>query len=408
MGVCTVDEQRSQQKMRKININEESKIDDDANLPVLYKKSSLHDKIIDISFNSKKRIIKLIGEIKGKSISIKNNNDCIILIMEYSKSITIKNCENCSIFLAPCSSLILIEKCQNLNLISASLNLQIINVKNSNIFFFCSYPPLIEDSEDIFLGNFFFQYSELPEMFINSFLNIWNNKWSLYREEGINKNIKYSNDIIKQKFIESFKPSINECYITIDQFQFIPFTYGKSIIKEKNNFINFMIILRQEDFQENELLKILLPDELDNIDIKLISTLIIDKNSNKKDEIIKKLDLNKENNELINYILRRYDKEKSLESIQSIKLKSSFDRSRLNEIDISNNDCMNINFRFLKNDDLLLLWFVNNKINFDNIQLYFDSFLEPLNVYIINKDTFGWNEDEFQTYLKKIFEFEKP
>ena len=408
MGVCSVGDENNRPKYRKVINNEDSK-NSNEDIPKLKRKKSSSNKIIDISLNSKKTIIKLIGEIKGKSIKIKNNIDCKILIMENSRSINVENCKNCSLLLAPCESTIIVDNCENINLISATLNLKIINVKKANIFFFAINPIVIEESEDIYLGNFFFQYTELPEMFMNSKLNIWNNKWSIYEEIGKNKNINYSNNFIKQNIIDIFKPTFNDCYINIDQYQFLPFTYGKSLEEQNknNNYIDFMIIIRQEDFQENEILKMLLPDELENHNIKLITTLDVEENTEKITDLIKNLELNKDNNSLINYILRKYNKDELLESFQSSVLKNSTNRSRLNDFDLSNNEYMNNNYKFLKNRDLLFLWFVNCSESFRDINHYFNNYFEPLNIEIITKETFGWNVIEFKKYLNIFFEFEK-
>ena len=410
MGVCTAEDEKNNKKYRKINKIEESKNVEGAGSKI-NKKISFQNKIIDISLNSKKTIIKLIGEIKGKPIKIKNNIDCIILIMENSPSITLENCKNCSILLAPCSSSIYVENCENLNLISASLNIKITNVKKGNLFIFTEKPIIIKDSEDIYLGNFFFQYTELPEMFINSKLNIWNNKWSLYKDEGRNKNIKYSNNAIKQKVVDKFNIVLNKCYINIDQYQFLPFTYGKKLLNENNignnNYINFMIIIKEEDIQENEILKSILPEELENYKINLISTLVLEENNEKIKDLINQLELNKENGDLINYILRKNDKEKLLESFQSSGLKNSENKCGLNEIDLSNNENMNNNYKFLNKGDLLFLWFFNGSNGFKEIYSYFNNFFEQINIDIIKKETFGWDEDKFTKYLEYFFEFEK-
>lgn len=412
MGVCTVEEEKKHSKNRKINIKEESKNCEEEN-PKIKKKKSFHNKTIEISLNSKKPIIKLIGEIKGKSVKIKNNIDCIILIMENSQSVIVENCKNCSIFLAPCASSITIDNCENLNLVCASLNLKIINVKKGNFFIFSIKPVKIKDSSDIFLGNFFFQYTELPEMFINSKLNIWNNNWSCYEQEGKNKNINYSNDLIKQGLIDKFKPTLASCYINIDQYQFLPFTYGKSIYhsnndeNNNNNYINFMIVIRQEDIQESELLKMLLPEELEKYKVKLISTLVLEENNSKIGDLIEKLELNKDTSNIINYILGKNSREELLESKQSSVFVNSINKSRLNEIDLSNNEFTFNNYKFLKNKDSLILWFVNCGDNFNEISCYFNCFIESNKIEIIRKETFGWNEDEFKNYLSKVFEFNK-
>ena len=406
MGVCGGKEEKKCTKFSKIYNDEESKNNYYEN-PKLQNKKQFNNKAIDISLYSNKVITKFIGEIQGKSIKLKSNINCIILIMENSESVSVENCKNCSILLAPCANTILVDNCENLNLISASLNLKIINVKKGNIYYFSINPLILKDCEDIILGNFFFQYTELPEMFLNSRLNIWNNKWSIYEEEGKNENISYSNDIIKQKIIDIFKPKLNNCYINIDQYQFLPFTYGRSLNYNDDEYINFMLIIRQEDFQENEILKLLLPDELDNINIKLIATKDVEKNSNKIADLIKNLELNKDTNFLIDYILRKDNKEELLESCQSSEMKFRGNKNRLSEIYFSNNEYMNNNAKFLKNGDSLFLWFVNCSEDFNQINYYFTNFFDPIEFEIIVKETFGWNEDEFKKYLNIFFEFNK-
>ena len=141
--------------------------------------------------------------------------------------------------------------------------------------------------------------------------------------------------------------------------------------------------------------------------MKLISTLTLEENNDKINDLIKKLELNKDTSDLINYILRTNSRDELLESKQNSELKSSANKSRLNEIDLSNNDYIYNNYKFLKDRDLLFLWFVNCTENFKEIYYYFNNFFEPINVYIIKKETFGWAEDEFQKYLHKFFEFEK-
>ncbi len=409
MGVCATDDE---QNRRALPFNE---IDS----PNYYKQNSENIKYfngIDISFNSKKTIIKTIGQIKGNSILINENINCIIFIMDYSYLINIRKCQNCSIFLAPCETSVQVIDCNNLNLISTSLNLKISNVKESNFYSFVSHSQIIEQSENIYLGNFFVQYMELPEMFFYSKLNIWNNKWSDYKEIGNNINIKYSNDDIKQSVIDKFMPIFPKCYINIDQFQFVPFTYGKSIKTE--NFINFLIILRQEDLQESEILKMLIPEEIEIYGVKLISTLIVNDKSDIIQNVIKKLEENEGENEdngiLINYLMRKNNEGiQSLRSSQRGTLRNnpsinSFNKNRLNEFDVSTNEYFeNNNYKFLQKGDFLFLWFVSEVNDFGEIDGYFNSFLEPLIICKIMKEQFNYNDDIFIKFLEKIFGFQK-
>ena len=416
MGVCTTDDQQHRQKISIKQPKEEFKLNE-SEYSRLYNKQKTennkynNNKIIEISLNSKKTIIKTIGQIKGESILIKNNLNCIILIMDYSNSINIQNCQNCSIFLAPCETSINVQDCNNLNLISASLDIMITNVKNSNFYLFVSNSPFIESSENITLGNFFAQYMELPEMFVSSKLNIWDNKWSNYKESGKNIDIKYSNDNIKQSVIDIFIPIFPNCYINIDQFQFVPFVYGKSIKAE--NYVNFLIILRQEDFQEGEILKMLLPEEIENYRVKLISTLTVKENSDIIKNLIKKLDTNIENKYLINYILRKENegfdslKNSQIKNINQNPSVNSINKSRLNEQDLSTNEFANNNFKFLKKKDYLFLWFINEDNDFIDIDEYFNSFFEPLYIGKILKEHFNCDEIAFKKSLEQIFGLEK-
>ena len=257
---------------------------------------------------------------------------------------------------------------------------------------------------------------ELPELFIKSKLNIWNNKWSNYKEIGNNNyDINYSNDDIKQKVIGIFMSLFTRNFITIDQFQFLPFTYGKKITTD--NYINCLLIFKEEDFQESELLKMLLPEEIENYRVKLISTLIVKENSDIIIDIIKKLEENKENNKLINYLLRINDNNNN-EDIDSkcsqednnnknyISSINSKNKNRLNEFDISNNEnsCTNNNnYKFLKKKDFLFLWFVNEGEDLRDINDYFNSLFEELYKGVILKEQLNLDDVGFKKYLIKIF-----
>ena len=108
MGVCsTEDEPHYKDRISISKIQEESKIFENSNFYEKEKAQSFsYNNNIEIALNTKKTIIKTIGQIKGESIIIKNNINYIILIMDYSYSVLIQNCQNCSIFLAPCETCI--------------------------------------------------------------------------------------------------------------------------------------------------------------------------------------------------------------------------------------------------------------------------------------------------------------
>ena len=419
MGVCATDDKQHRTREIRISMNqiEEDKTCEKYNSKLYSTNMNSNnkynnDKTIEISLNSKKTIIKSIGQIKGESVSIKNNLNCIILIMDYSYSINIQNCQNCSIFIAPTQTSIIVQDCQDLNLICVSRNLKVLNSKQSNLYYFVSNYPIIESCQKINLGNFFVQYMELHEMFNNSKLNIWNNKWSCFEEKGKNIDITYSNDNVKQKVVDIFMPIFPQCYINVDQFQFIPFTYGRSLEIE-DSFINFLIILKQEDFQESDILKMLLPEEIENYRVKLISTMPVKDKSDTIQNMIKKLESNKENSRLINYLMGININKEGTESLQGSRMKNypssnSVNKSRLNEFDISNNEGFGIsNFKFLNKGEFLFLWFINESEDFGEIYDYFNTFFEPLYIGKILKEQFNCDEISFRKTLEQIFEFQK-
>jgi len=418
MGVCASDDKQHRTRNIRMSMNQ---IEEDKSYEKYNSKlystnknsnNNYNDKTIEISLNSKKTIIKSIGQIKGEPVSIKNNLNCIIMIMDYSYSINIQNCQNCSIFVAPTQTSITVQDCQDLNLICVSRNLKVLNSKQSNFYFFVSNYPIIESCQKINLGNFFVQYMELHEMFNNSKLNIWNNKWSCFEEKGKNIDITYSNDNVKQKVVDIFMPIFPQCYINVDQFQFIPFTYGKSLEIE-DSFINFLIILKQEDLPEGDILKMLLPEEIEIYRVKLISTIPVKDKSDTIQKVIKKLEPNKENSRLINYLMRINTNKEGTESLKGSKMKNnlsynSVNKSRLNEFDISNNECFGIsNYKFLNKGDFLFLWFINENDDFGEIYDYFNTFFEPLYIGKILKEQFNCDEITFRKTLEQIFEFQK-
>ena len=170
MGICASERNKYKSKILIHQTQEDYKVNDieesglytgrKSSINKYNRNKNIKDKSIEISLKSKKTIIKEIGHIKGESITIKNNIECIILIKDYSFSINIQNCQNCSILIAPCQNSIDIRDCQNLNIISVSLNLRIYNVKESEFFSFVLNCPLVESSEKIYFGHFFY--------------NIWN------------------------------------------------------------------------------------------------------------------------------------------------------------------------------------------------------------------------------------------
>ena len=368
------------------------------------------DKIINenciIENQSNINIIKKIGQIKGESIKISSNNNCIILILDFSSSIQIQNCENCSFLLSPCSSSIQIRNCKKINVISAAAQTRFTNITYGNFFLYTSSPLAIESCSNICLGNFFVQYIELPELFHKSNLNIWNNRWSEYNEYGKNENIFYDNEENKNSVIELFSDIFNECFINYDQYQFLPYTYGKSINLIDNLFKNILIAFKAEDLCEEELLKQLSPDELEERKIKLISSLGTQEIKN-YDKIIDKIKKSLKNEELIDFFNNKNNNYILSKNSGTLNLtKCTYGgkiSSKLDEIDLTGTLGKESYRKFLKKGDILFLWFISESLAIEDFKSYMQLLYDQGIFGCITNDDVGSQENDFQEYLFNIF-----
>ena len=400
MGICSCNKENNNKKKKKVQITNNGKMN----------KSNILNENNIIENQSNIKIIRKIGEIKGSSIKISSNSHCIILILDYSSSIQIQNCEDCSFLLSPCSSSIQIRNSKNINVILAASQIRLTNITNGNFFSYTKSPLAIESSKDICLGNFFVQYTEMPELFHKSNLNIWDNRWSQYNEYGKNENIFYDNDECKSKVIEALLDIFNECYINYDLYQFLPFTYGKSINLNDNLYKNKLIVFRAEDICEEELLKQLTPDELEPRKVKFLSSLVLQENIKNYEKIVDKIKKNTRNEELVDFLCNNNNNKYAILSKNSgvLNLTKCTQRgknnSKLNEMDLTGTlGGGDSNRKFLMRGDILLLWFISDSLEIDEFDSYIQSLYEQGFYGLITNEDIGTEENEFQEYLSSIF-----
>ena len=400
MGICSCNKENNNKKKKKVQITNNGKMN----------KSNILNENNIIENQSNIKIIRKIGEIKGSSIKISSNSHCIILILDYSSSIQIQNCEDCSFLLSPCSSSIQIRNSKNINVILAASQIRLTNITNGNFFSYTNSPLAIESSKNICLGNFFVQYTEMPELFHKSNLNIWDNRWSQYNEFGKNENIFYDNDEYKSNVIEALLDIFNECYINYDLYQFLPFTYGKSINLNDNLYKNKLIVFRAEDICEEELLKQLTPDELEPRKVKFLSSLVLQENIKNYEKIVDKIKKNTRNEELVDFLCNNNNNKYAILSKNSGALtltkctQRGKSNSKLNEMDLTGTlGGGDSNRKFLMRGDILLLWFISDSFELDEFDNYIQSLYEQGFYGLITNEDIGTEENEFQEYLSSIF-----
>ena len=374
MGVC-----ESTNKPKKKEQTSQNEQDNNQNFSEKTNENSI------ISDKKNITIVKLIGQIKGDAIKIEKNNNCVIMIMDYSSSCQIQQCYNCSIFIAPCHNSIIIRDCNNINLISISQQIRITNVNDGKFFIFSSTQPAIENS-NVFLGMCFLQYMELYDLLNNCNLNVWNNKWSLYQTFGKNNNINYADDKIKNEVVKCFQTGLNECYISVDQFQILPFTYGKSIDFQNKN--NVLMCTKRDEYTEGDVLKLILPEELNELDIKLISTKSIEIKSEIYKDFVNRVK-NGKNQSNIDYFTKsnnnnNYSRQNSKKFKKTYSLK---------------------NYNNKIENEYLFLWFILEDNETENIKEYIENSLEQGTFALVKSSDFEMDNNSFIQYLTNLFNF---
>ena len=306
--------------------------------------------------------------------------------MDYSSSCQIQQCYNCSIFIAPCHNSIIIRDCNNINLISISQQIRITNVNDGKFFIFSSTQPAIENS-NVFLGMCFLQYMELYDLLNNCNLNVWNNKWSLYQTFGKNNNINYADDKIKNEVVKCFQTGLNECYISVDQFQILPFTYGKSIEFQNKN--NVLMCTKRDEYTEGDVLKLILPEELNELDIKLISTKSIEIKSEIYKDFVNRVK-NGKNQSNIDYFTKS-NNNNNYSRQNSKKFKKTYSLKNYNNNRIEN--------------EYLFLWFILEDNETENIKEYIENSLEQGTFALVKSSDFEMDNNSFIQYLTNLFNF---
>ena len=333
-------------------------------------------------------ILKAINQINGDEIRISNNKSCIIIIMDASSSVTIKDCKKCSIFIGPCSSSITIRNCENINLISISKQLKVINIKESNLFIFSMNSPIIESCHDIKFGMFCVQFVELSEMLKNSKINIWENHWSQFQIMGNEENISFADNNTKKDVIDMFSAGFNNnCYVNFDQYQFVPYTFGRSV--QLKNYYNVLLIFKSEDALEDEIIKFLNPEDLKENECKCISTKIMKNKSDEFNQICQMIN-KAENGNIYNFLTKR--------DLNRKKTNLGFENK---DFDMLSNNDKNSYINNLEKGDLLFIWLGCDSDDLSNLNDYLSGvFEEGYYALITNKDLKLEDNDFLETLIK--------
>ena len=231
----------------------------------------------------------------------------------------------------------------------------------------------------------------------------------------------------KAEVMDGFMNGFAECYINLDQHQFLPYTHGLSSKISPENYTNVLLVIKYDNYQEAEILKLLYPEDLGELGIELILTMTCAYDSKEFKEIGDKLMAN--DNDDLNLYVNKSTQNSFKTSLRSAKLDTSNSKNTkeptkeqsksqrklqqnaeffegTNKFELTNPLNTGENFfgngmKFLKKGEFLLLWLATGEINGENIANYVYENFD--NLCFISKEEIGMEEEKFKEFLLRIF-----
>jgi len=124
-------------------------------------------------------IIKEPGSIRGQQFVIEECENCTIYLLDHSATVSIDECTNCRIFVGPCESSVFVRTSKQMKLIIAAQQLRTRECSDIDLLLYVSAgQPVIEETKNVRLGCFHFNYFGLAEQFVAAGLDPWYSEWS--------------------------------------------------------------------------------------------------------------------------------------------------------------------------------------------------------------------------------------
>jgi hypothetical protein len=225
-------------------------------------------------------------------------------------------------------------------------------------------------------------------MLKNSKINIWENHWSQFQIMGNEENISFADNNTKKDVIDMFSAGFNNnCYVNFDQYQFVPYTFGRSV--QLKNYYNVLLIFKSEDALEDEIIKFLNPEDLKENECKCISTKIMKNKSDEFNQICQMIN-KAENGNIYNFLTKR--------DLNRKKTNLGFENK---DFDMLSNNEKNSYINNLEKGDLLFIWLGCDSDDLSNLNDYLSGvFEEGYYALITNKDLKLEDNDFLETLIK--------
>ena len=380
MGICCTIEKKRQNTKNKDNQNNPK------NREIIKNRDS-------------EKVIKEMGTIGiTEEILIENNISTLISIKDISKAVTINQCKHCTIFLSPSKEQVNIKNCESLITVAASKNINISHIKNSGIYIYSTNPPKINNCENITLGMYFAQFSELPQQLKKLDINPWINSWSEYTVNNTNNLKIWTKDKKEEAFLK-LRLAFEGCMLNTNSYQYIPFSYGNSITLN-NDLYHALIIFKESHIEdENEIFKFFMYDELQLNYIKLIKTKVINPNIPEYDTLCKIISYS--NDSAIRGLIHdnKYITTQMGEENEAVYKSKSNITCNVKDNSMIGGEAVDTSIKFLKKNDILISWMIYEQE--DIMGNYLENFNIPYNI-IISCDL-NIESDKFIELLNKIF-----
>lgn len=153
-----------------------AKVEDRVDAPIAATKAPVYDYTISDRMGETITFTGL--EVNNKDLTVANLTSCVFRIEGHPGSLHVKNLQNCLILSGPIARSFFAENCKNCRFVIACQQLRLHTSTNCDIYLHVTSRGIIEDSTEIYVAPYNFEYSNLATDFEESGLPRDRNNWN--------------------------------------------------------------------------------------------------------------------------------------------------------------------------------------------------------------------------------------
>ena len=122
------------------------------------------------------------GDINGIDFQIKDLDNCIVYLFDWTAQLQLDKCTNCKFYIGPIKGSIFIRDCSNCTFAVACSQFRCRDLYDSTVYLFAGNNPCIESSKNVKFGPYNLGYPKMDEHVKTSGLKIDENVWDLIHD----------------------------------------------------------------------------------------------------------------------------------------------------------------------------------------------------------------------------------